>query len=52
MWAPSSHNSPSKDIIATTGDYLRLWGVDTESNAVEQISVLNNNKMHGKKLYS
>ena len=44
MWAPSSYNYTTKDLIATTGDYLRLWGVDMDSNAVEQIGVLNNNK--------
>lgn len=43
MWAPASTPNLSKDLLATTGDYLRLWGVDSE-NKVEVKAVLNSNK--------
>lgn len=44
MWAPASHTSSSQsDLIATTGDYLRLWNFGS-SNNVDMKVVLNNNK--------
>lgn len=47
MWAPAKiTNTTSKDLIATTGDYLRLWSVD-EDNKTEMKQVLNNNKHSG-----
>lgn len=46
MWAPTKHNLTTKDLLATTGDYLRLWTVDSE-NSVEMKGVLNNNKNAG-----
>ena len=43
MWAPAKHHTGgSSDLLATTGDYLRLWSV--ESNKVEMKALLNNNK--------
>jgi WD repeat-containing protein 68 len=48
MWAPSEYNlSNNTDLIATTGDYLRLWTHDLE-NTIELKGVLNNNKHAGK----
>lgn len=54
MFAPPSHytsnvsaNSQQKDLLATTGDYLRLWNIDSE-NRVEMKAILNNNKHTGK----
>ncbi|CAM9684124.1 unnamed protein product, partial [Ectocarpus sp. 13 AM-2016] len=43
MWSPDkSLNSP--DLLATTGDYLRLWSVDEqEPGGVKLHSLLNNN---------
>ena len=46
MWAPAQSKLSAKDLLATTGDYLRLWGVDAENN-VEMLGVLNNNKHAG-----
>ena len=49
MWAPPNfHTSqmsagPQKDLLATTGDYLRLWNVD-ENDKCELKHALNNNK--------
>lgn len=47
MWAPARHNLSSKDLLATTGDYLRIWALDSE-NSIEMRGVLNNNKNAGK----
>lgn len=33
MWKPSKSTS-GKDLFATTGDYLRVWSVSEEGNAV------------------
>ena len=46
MFAPAKHSSGTKDLIATTGDYLRLWTVDSE-NKVDMKALLNNNKHTG-----
>ncbi|KAJ1391080.1 WD40-repeat-containing domain protein, partial [Ochromonadaceae sp. CCMP2298] len=43
MWAPSKHYLAGSDLLATTGDYLRLWNLSSE-NTVEMKGVLNNNK--------
>jgi WD repeat-containing protein 68 len=43
MWAPPSINA-SNDMIATTGDYLRLWNIDDINGSVLTTNVLNNNK--------
>jgi WD repeat-containing protein 68 len=44
MWSPV--RTPSdKDLLATTGDYLRLWDVGGDSGAEpKMVSLLNNNK--------
>eukprot|EP00126_Sphaerothecum_destruens_P007633 Sdes_comp19925_c0_seq2m12361 len=41
MWIPDKNGS-MPDLLATTGDYLRIWEV--KSNSVEQKCLLNNNK--------
>ena len=46
MWVPPKHNSTKGDLLATTGDYLRLWSL-TEENEVSMKGVLNNNKHAG-----
>eukprot|EP01038_Epipyxis_sp_PR26KG_P009529 gene9529-12836_t len=43
MWAPAKQQHASYDLLATTGDYLRLWAHD-QDNKVELKGVLNNNK--------
>ena len=49
MWAPPKFHTtemglgPDRDMLATTGDYLRLWNVD-EDNKCELKAALNNNK--------
>lgn len=43
MWVPSRHNLTKGDLLATTGDYLRLWSL-SENNEVSMKGVLNNNK--------
>lgn len=40
MWAPETQ---TQDLLATTGDYLRLWGV-AEDGTVEQKVLLNNHR--------
>lgn len=45
MWEPSkSASSSSKDLLATTGDYLRIWDVDYETNEPIKPTVLISNK--------
>lgn len=43
MWMPDKNNAHS-DMIATTGDYLRLWSVHDGGTSVTMKSILNNNK--------
>lgn len=45
MWSPpkSSSTGLDKDLLATSGDYLRIWGVDRD-NRTEMKALLNNNK--------
>jgi WD repeat-containing protein 68 len=48
MWAPptlatNSSGSSQTDLIATSGDYLRLWNVG-EDNKTEMRALLNNNR--------
>mmetsp|Transcript_33669 Transcript_33669/g.68899 ORF Transcript_33669/g.68899 Transcript_33669/m.68899 type:complete len:345 (+) Transcript_33669:142-1176(+) len=43
MWKPSKDTS-GKDLLATTGDYLRIWCVSESGNDVRMESLLNNNK--------
>jgi WD repeat-containing protein 68 len=48
MFAPEGRVHGSKDLLATTGDYLRLWNIDSESeHRVEMKAILNNNKHTG-----
>jgi DDB1- and CUL4-associated factor 7 len=50
MWAPAKHNlGGTTDLLATTGDYLRLWStsIDGSDNKVEMKAHLNNNKHTG-----
>jgi hypothetical protein len=43
MWMPGKNNAHA-DMIATTGDYLRLWNVHDGGTSVTMKSILNNNK--------
>ena len=51
MWAPAAAVSNSEDdILATAGDYLRLWkvdGSDGSSGSTKMKSLLNNNRHTG-----
>jgi hypothetical protein len=47
MWAPAS-NTSTPELLATTGDYLRLWSYNAEEQKVELKSLLNNNRHTGK----
>mmetsp|Transcript_25829 Transcript_25829/g.79444 ORF Transcript_25829/g.79444 Transcript_25829/m.79444 type:complete len:385 (+) Transcript_25829:320-1474(+) len=49
LWSPDK--TSKKDLLATTGDYLRVWSVpdqreasDAEAANVEMVALLNNNK--------
>ncbi|KJE92746.1 WD-repeat protein GhTTG1 [Capsaspora owczarzaki ATCC 30864] len=42
MWAPENANC-DQDMLATTGDYLRLWRVD-DQNKAKLVGILNNNR--------
>ncbi len=45
MWAPHSATAHlEQDLLATTGDYLRLFRVGDDGGSVQQKSLLNNNK--------
>lgn len=46
MWVPPKHNLTSGDLLATTGDYLRLWNLSAD-NVTDMKGVLNNNKHAG-----
>lgn len=43
MWKPSKSTS-GKDILATSGDYLRIWAVAESGKEVRMEALLNNNK--------
>ena len=50
LWAPAKYNlgtSTSSDIFATSGDYLRIWNVNSDST-IQMKGVLNNNKHAGR----
>jgi len=42
LWTPDVRNQGGRDLLATTGDYLRVWNVQTDSPKKE--CLLNNNK--------
>jgi len=42
LWSPDSMNSGDREILATTGDYLRLWNITDE--IPKKMALLNNNK--------
>lgn len=46
VWMPDLENNYAPDLLATTGDYLRIWKVQEEdhSTQVRQECLLNNNK--------
>jgi len=49
MWSPEKSPSKGKDLLATTGDYLRVWNVSKDANSsygqgVQMECLLNNNK--------
>jgi WD repeat-containing protein 68 len=43
MWIPDKNNS-REDLLATTGDALRLWKVNDKANAVKMHTLLSNSK--------
>lgn len=49
-YAPASYqpSNSQTDLIATTGDYLRLWSTDENDPQVNLKVLLNNNKHTGK----
>lgn len=51
MWSPpkaASSGRTTKDLLATSGDYLRVWSIDSDDNKGEMKALLNNNKHTGK----
>lgn len=49
MWSPDVRNYGAKDLLATTGDYLRIWNVADDGSgrgtlSVKKEALLNNNK--------
>mmetsp|Transcript_12164 Transcript_12164/g.13947 ORF Transcript_12164/g.13947 Transcript_12164/m.13947 type:complete len:354 (+) Transcript_12164:30-1091(+) len=49
LWSPDSNNFGGKDLLATTGDYLRIWNInsdgDDKGNLIpKKEALLNNNK--------
>lgn len=47
MWCPPSfYRGSTKDVLATSGDYLRLWQSENKSTP-ELLSLLNKNKHSG-----
>lgn len=43
MWIPDASNS-KEDLVATTGDYLRLWKLGSDGQAPRLHALFNNNK--------
>jgi hypothetical protein len=48
LWAPNSTGRVASDLIATTGDYLRIWAVNDE-NSVSLEGTLSNSRQSGGK---
>jgi hypothetical protein len=46
MWSPATQTTTA-EILATTGDYLRLWNYNAEEQKVELKCLLNNNRHSG-----
>ena len=46
LFAPEKHPHTTGDLLATSGDYLRLWNINAD-NDVEMKAILNNNKHTG-----
>ncbi|KAJ0248622.1 Protein TRANSPARENT TESTA GLABRA 1 [Hirschfeldia incana] len=44
MFSPPSLHRPSGDLLASSGDFLRLWEINDDSTTSEPLSVLNNSK--------
>lgn len=44
MWSPDARNLGGKDLLATTGDYLRIWNVNNSRSNPQKECLLNNNK--------
>lgn len=44
MWSPTSYTGSTNELLATTGDYLRIWSYDEEKKSVTLKSLLNNNR--------
>ena len=49
LWSPDSRNYGAKDLLATTGDYLRVWNVSDDGTgrgtlSTKKEALLNNNK--------
>jgi len=45
QWCPSENNLTKPDILATSGDYLRIWEVDSKNpQSIPMRCLLNNNK--------
>lgn len=45
MFSPPSLRRPSAaDLLASSGDFLRLWEINEDSSTIEPVSVLNNSK--------
>ena len=47
LWSPDTRNYGTKDLLATTGDYLRVWNVTDDGRgglSVKKEALLNNNK--------
>lgn len=49
MWSPprATTIASSKEMMATSGDYLRLWHINSDNHA-EMKGLLNNNKHTGR----
>lgn len=39
MWSPDARNSSARDLLATSGDYLRLWNVSDSSSTDGQLTI-------------
>lgn len=48
MWAPRTHTA-NPELLATTGDYLRIWNYLGDEQKVELKGLLNNNRHTGMK---
>ncbi len=47
MWSPATASGTEDELLATSGDYLRLWKVDASGGGTKMKALLNNKRHTG-----